>query len=490
MITEPTVLVDEFGNVHALADELGRGGQGVVFRTRDPDVAVKLVLGDDGESTAGPGLADRLRAVRRLPVPRGLPLAMPAAVLRDRAGYAMRLLDGVVPFQHFYPPVDRGDRSPVGTGSTREAAPRPAWLAAVPDPAAAELQHYAETGGLRRRLLALYKCAAVLARLHAAGLVYGDVNPTNAYVAKDLASRAVWMIDADNLRFETEGRGPAVYFNDYGAPELVRGEDGGRPRTDCHAFAVMAFWILTLQNPFAGRYLDEGDDDWADENSPESRVEEARAGRIPWIDDPDDRRNAAGQKLRRDAILTADLRALFQDTFGPGRTNPDARPVIFHWPPALARALDATVACPECRLSYYPDPQRGCPFCGAALPAVLRATAVPGGAPAHAPSRWSWVREAPAVGGAVGLPHRLFFPFCPRDGDMDVLEIARHADHFRFRRPAHLDPRAPVLSIVPREGRPVEIAAHVDLPLAAVGGVRVSGATGRDVWLSLEGGES
>ena len=39
---------------------------------------------------------------------------------------------------------------------------------------------------------------------------------------------SVWMIDADNLRFEMEGRGPGVFTPAFGAPDLVQGHDGGR----------------------------------------------------------------------------------------------------------------------------------------------------------------------------------------------------------------------------------------------------------------------
>ena len=37
----PKVLVDEYGNFHQITDELARGGQGVVYRTKDADLAGK-----------------------------------------------------------------------------------------------------------------------------------------------------------------------------------------------------------------------------------------------------------------------------------------------------------------------------------------------------------------------------------------------------------------------------------------------------------------
>src|SRR5690606_18716580 len=80
------------------------------------------------------------------------------------------------------------------------------------------------------------------------------------------SSRDVWLIDADNLRFETFRSERGVYTPRFGAPEMVQGTDGGRPRTDCHAFAAMAFSMLTSLHPFIGALVEEGGDgDWDDD---------------------------------------------------------------------------------------------------------------------------------------------------------------------------------------------------------------------------------
>ena len=42
-------LADQYGNQHQLGAELARGGQGVVYRTGDADLAIKQPLGADGE---------------------------------------------------------------------------------------------------------------------------------------------------------------------------------------------------------------------------------------------------------------------------------------------------------------------------------------------------------------------------------------------------------------------------------------------------------
>lgn len=41
--------VDEYQNVHILGDQLAPpGGQGIVYRTKDPDLAIKLVIDSKG----------------------------------------------------------------------------------------------------------------------------------------------------------------------------------------------------------------------------------------------------------------------------------------------------------------------------------------------------------------------------------------------------------------------------------------------------------
>lgn len=59
--------------------------------------------------------------------------------------------------------------------------------------ASKKIIHYYQTGGLRRRLMALYKCSALIARLHSAGLVYGDISPANAYISENQDLTEVWV---------------------------------------------------------------------------------------------------------------------------------------------------------------------------------------------------------------------------------------------------------------------------------------------------------
>ena len=489
MSSDAARFVDEYFNVHERGTELGRGGQGVVFRTRDSDVAVKLALDGNGQPVTHVGYVEKLRRVRALPLPPGLHVSAPMAVLQQTAGYAMRLLNDMVPFAEFWPDP---------CGNVDDEVEIPDWLSPVPRELALNLLSYRDTGGLQRRLVALYKCSAILARLHGAGLVYGDVSPANAFISRDHSSRDVWLIDADNLRFETPRSGRGVYTPRFGAPELVQGIDGGRPQTDCHAFAVMAFSMLTSLHPFIGAYVEEGGDgDWADEDATTADIDEmAYAGFVPWILDDDDHRNRKDNGLI-ELVLTGELMTLFQQTFGPGRTKPWMRPTMFRWPLALARAADETVTCPECKMGYYldfGDDGQCCPFCDHSRPRTLVAIA------------YDWVgrqldRDSPAWRFAQvwspetanpTLPHRVLYPFTVTDGDRDVLELSADDGDLRL---SCCDGggKHRFAVAIDQEGDDAfsEFEGTAAIPLALAGAgfwLRVAGPYPRVLWCTLRGG--
>ena len=390
-------VVDQFGNRHQLATELARGGQGVVYRTGDPDLAIKQPLGADGAVRLNMDMRSRFQNVLCLPIPSRIPIALPLAVLRDEPGYVMRLLADMEPFSEF---------ELSGQMQTEMAKLQvPKWLAGVPDKRAMlRLMHYAGSGSTKRRLLTLAKCAGVLARLHAAGIVYGDVSPRNCFMSR-VDSREVWLIDADNLRFERHRGGETVYTPRYGAPEVVQAVDQSRPRTDAWAFTVMAFEALTLLHPFVGGKVlavDELNDGWDAKNIttslPENLEEQAYAGLMPYVDDPDDSSNCAIGGLPRDLVLSSQLVSLFQETLGIGRTQPWRRTSLAYWALELARAHDRSVVCPKCSMSYFLQ-HNTCPYCGKSKPSLVLAKT----------SRWEIVMQFSATGFA--LPHRLLNPF-------------------------------------------------------------------------------
>jgi serine/threonine protein kinase len=399
-------LADEYGNLHYLDVELARGGQGVVFRTMDADLAIKQPLDASGQPDKNADLRGRFRSIRLLPIPHRIPMSLPLAILRDEPGYVMRLLSEMHPFSVFE--LDGKTKK-----SMAERTPGlPAWLAAIPDKEMAlRLCHYADTGSTRRRLLALSKCASILARLHNVGLVYGDISPNNAFVGSD-SSRDVWLIDADNLRFELTSGGASVYTPGYGAPEVVQGLDQSRPRTDCWAFAVMAFKLLAICHPFIGRRVlapdtdDAGwDAEWIADGPRVDLDEQAYAGYFPFIDDSENDSNRGAGGLPRSLVTTPALRALFQETFGTGRTQPHRRPVMGFWALELARAFDMSLDCSECGMSYFARDYTRCPYCCASRGTLIRAST----------PRWEIV--IPSTAEQFCLPHRLFHPFSYEKND-------------------------------------------------------------------------
>jgi serine/threonine protein kinase len=434
--------IDEYQNVHFKDKVLGKGGQGVVFRTKDPDLAIKLVTDESGVPLTDKSSVEkyslRFKRFRLLPLPERLNISVPVALLQNNAGYVMQLLSDMVPLSYFWlngKAVEQISSRNIPEWLMPEDENEKKRILENPDnlKPLKELIHYCGTGGLRRRLIVLYKTASLLARLHGNGLVYGDISPNNIFISKDIEHSSVWLIDADNIRFEISEGGSVVYTPRYGAPELVQGKDGGRPASDCHAFAVVAFYLLSLIHPFIGKKVDGTDEgDWADnENDDEDIEEKAYAGHFPWVDDQKDDSNSSEKGLPRSLILTDKLKILFERTFSEGRKSPFLRPTIYHWPEALAQAADITILCPGCNMTYYYDfihPETGrhsCPYCKTLRPQMLMLESYRWKGPDEvldAPC-WRFVREI-IDGSKVTIPKRVFDEFTMVDSDTKEMIIS------------------------------------------------------------------
>ncbi|MEV5821174.1 hypothetical protein AB0L22_18595 [Micromonospora haikouensis] len=334
-LTPPGKVRTASGATLQLVRELGRGGQGAVYEVDGGRHAVKVLRDTTPERAAE--WADRLRTLRRLPLD-GLSVARPIDVLAPpHVGYVMDLLDGLTPL-------------------TR--------LVTVP-PGARAVDHYRDTGGLRRRLVLLTRLADVLAALHARGLAYQDPAPNNIFVSELLDRDQVWLIDTDNLSYVSSRVRP-VYTLRYSAPELRPGAARWADSlSDVFAFAVVAFELLTLDHPFVGDEIYEDD---------EEAEAEALNGTHPFVDHPTDPANRSTRGIKpRGLVLTPALASLFRATFVAGLRNRDARPGAGRWADALREAASAVVPCPACSMTYPLDlavPR--CPWCDEApRPATL-----------------------------------------------------------------------------------------------------------------------
>lgn len=429
--------IDQFDNQHYLSDELARGGQGAVYRTQDADLAIKMAFGYEKDPTAREKLQNKFMHIRQLPIPKGTPISLPLAILRDAPGYVMRLLSEMAP-------LSKLQMSGADKAALREVS-MPSWLSAcAEDPKTHDfayvLLHYSKTGSTSRRFYVLYKTASILAQLHQAGLVYGDISANNVFVgAQGAGNRSpVWLIDADNLRFELEHGGSTVYTPKLGAPEIVQVDNNGhsldssRPRTDCWAFAVMAFQLLSTQHPFIGRRVLEAPDasEWdsdeevADESIPAD--EQAYAGKFPYIDDPDDDSNSGATILSvpRKVIFNDEVRMLFNEMFGPGRTDPWRRPLMMFFAKAFAKAHDTMICCPKCGMSYYVEQLNKCPYCDAKIPLAAKLIGPYG-------CRYEVFSESVAPVPAV-LPRRLFEPFSLATSDDESCSVSINWDKKRI----------------------------------------------------------
>lgn len=425
----PVHFVDEYSYSHLIKEKLGRGGQGIVYRTTDPDIALKICIDNMGNPVTNLAeveeLQRKLRLLKRLPLEGDLNIALPSAMLNDYAGYIMPLLGDMVPFSHFF-----GTKEEINSITKKDI---PDWLLPeIPLKLAGELIIYARTGGLRRRLWAFYRAAAILARLHGRGLVYGDISPNNVFFSANPAHRAVWFIDADNLRFA--GRGRSVFTPKYGAPELVQGVGFGSSASDCYAFAVMVYYYLTMVHPFLGKAVYGSDEDsggdWADDEN-EYTEEQAFAGALPWIDDEDDDSNSLEKGgLRGLLTISPRLHKLFQQTFGPGRTCVWHRPRIYHWPQALAEAADSTLLCSKCKMSWYVTMEE-CPYCKSKKPPYLKISSFLTDENQNPGRRfWEYVHEFNPENFSLELPGRIFFPFRSDDSDSTVMEFSGDGRRF------------------------------------------------------------
>lgn len=348
-------VVDEGGAVHRLAPEpLGRGGQGVVFRTRSPDIAVKLITTgpprprSEGESSsvhlhsllaggtfqpqegdaAIRALRERLDDVLLLPL-EDLRIARPLALLRGQVGYTLRLLTDMEPISALI--------APPGTEDLGD------W--------------YIASGGLRRRLRVLAKAARLLARIHALPVVYGDISPNNVFISTDSALSEVWLIDPDNLHLEGS-RGPTVYTPGYGAPEVLSGKSRANTLSDAWGFAVLAFQVLCQTHPMLGEIVEAGD--WESSRDMEA---EAYAGLLPWIHDVDDDENYGELGIfPRELALSPKLRELFDRALGAGRLDPLRRPGMAEWADVFEQAANFTATCPSCGSTFFIQ-ARTCTWC-------------------------------------------------------------------------------------------------------------------------------
>jgi len=324
-------LAGEESRTYVLRDRLATGGQGEVWRLEQEDLLCKVCF--DGPEA----VRRRLRDLQGAPLA-DLPVVGPSELLAAPAsGYVMPLVRDSMPLAALLDPP-------------RESGRLAEWWAA--------------TGGSRRRLHLLARLAGILATLHSRGFVYGDLSPANVFVSASVQHGAAWLVDPDNIRPISRAAVNPAWTPAYAAPEVARGVSAHTPAADAYSLALVAFHVLTLIHPYRGALVQSGD--------PAVVEPQLQRGELPWIDDPEDRRNATTLGLPRDAVLSRRLIRLFGAMFGSGRDRPGERPTARDLGMALEWAAYDTVRCAGCAATYQ-SRQPACTNCAAPRPAGLRA---------------------------------------------------------------------------------------------------------------------
>jgi DNA-binding helix-hairpin-helix protein with protein kinase domain len=326
------------GGTIVIGEQIGMGGQGAVYRIRGTKLCAKVYIGRGSARDAA--LRQRLEKLRLLRADETL--VLPRKLLTAPwVGYVMDLVEDAVP------------------SSTLAVGQAPAN------------QHYAATGGLRRRLLAGIQLAWAFQALHARGLAYCDLSFDNVYITRRGVPR-VRLIDCDNLT--VQGAPPPSIQGTpwFIAPEVLDGRFPPDSLTDAHSLAVLLYYMLVQTHPLLGDRV---------RQSPQELEQQALMGRwpfdeqdkgglLPWVDDPEDERNRTMAGIPRELVLSRRLRETFQRAMGPGLLDRRHRPTEGRWAEVLAGAVDGVRGCPSCGHQSYYSKKRKCPWCDATLPPV------------------------------------------------------------------------------------------------------------------------
>lgn len=440
-------VTDAKGKIHTLTQEIGSGGQGKVLRTSVRTIAVKLAIDADTQKTiTDPAIIHtyqkQIEKIKALPIPTSLPITIPSIALKEQKGYIMEMLPNMHSWKDAFMLRDYNNsvekwpqfyQNLHADGSI--------------DPNIIELWvTYTKTGSAKQRFLCLFHVAVLLQQLHGRGILFGDVSDNNVYISKEDLSN-IWLIDADNLRFDRKKlpRGAGFFTPGFGPPELFWNPAAYHIGSDCHAFAVMAFETLTGIHPFfSGPMVTEHPgNDW-DNSSNEGNIEDlVNQGEVPWIGDRQDTRNNFGGFLERDNIFNAELLHLFDRTFTEGRQEPWKRPSVFHWSKSLLRAHDKHLVCDECKMSFDAVENTHCSWCDAPAPSYIKVQSI------YAPdfrNKDSWREEWELVcktsdledtGGV--LSQYLFEPFSATSATVPFVQIKMEGVKIILQKKTHVE---------------------------------------------------
>lgn len=318
------------GAEYEIEKEIGRGGQGRVYSILGGKYAFKLI----GKKTSSKAqlLKRKISYIKNRPI-EDLPISIPLEQVEGEAlGYIMEMATDMIPIESLIKP--NSEKS------------FPEW--------------WYETGGLKKRILILKKIAETLAKLHSSGLVYGDFSLSNIFVSNNKEYSEIFFIDSDNITHDSK-IGTAVYTPGYAAPEIIQTDNhhatsGYDTYTDDFSFAIIAYQLLTLNHPFIGDYVNNGE--------PELE-EKAYLGEIPWVSHSLENINTANSGIPSSLTVSKKMMNAFIQTFENGITQKVKRTSSFKWSEILSGALDAIIECQNksCNQNFFFSKDLTCPFC-------------------------------------------------------------------------------------------------------------------------------
>lgn len=343
---------DIYGNVFNIDRELSSGGQGIVYKTKEPNVLLKIQWNPQTKKINVNTLDNRnFDEIRLLPIPQNTNITLPQSILKDCVGYSMRMLDDMISFDDAFRYGDERYRN--------------AWLEKFGDSNPEFVKgfgNYISTGGKRRRVAAFMNVAGILSVIHTRGLVYCDLSDKNMYISSVQDRNVVWMIDVDNINYITvTSKRDGIYSPGYVAPEVLGGR-GNSFYSDVYSFAIALFWNLTGQHPFVGPQLVEK----IEEEDFLSETEETFACGcdVAWIRDEEEDDNYSDTPIPYELLVGEKLHRCFKKTFSSkGRHKRMTRPTMIEWGEALAFELDSSIKCKKCEMEYNPMINTSCPWC-------------------------------------------------------------------------------------------------------------------------------
>ncbi len=327
----PSVVKDQNGNELFLSSTpLGGGGQGYVFKTKDKNIAVKILYSNNHfqlPETEIEQFNQNIEEVMVIDLPKTIHVSKPEVLLAPPfSGYLMRLLDSdqLISLKKYCEYEDIFELN--------------------------------KDLPLNKRIEILIELSRTLALLHSHSIVYCDLSPANIFVSNVGNFSKVWLIDCDNMRISSQIKSH-IHTPGYGAPEIETGANSNSIYSDIYSFAVIAFRLLFCSSPFDEDFFaDQGTTiGWDKHDDPHYLTEQLKK-RIYLGDPKETSEKAQGiQQQLMTRFSTNKINDLFYQTFSSENLfQPHQRPLMSLWYEAFIKLYAQLVPCtnPKCQVFH------------------------------------------------------------------------------------------------------------------------------------------